>query len=87
MGKMQTWLIDEWREAWRFSSLWLHTTGFAVLVAWNQMPGAVRQRVPDWIELAVGAAWWLAVILARITRQPHSQAAIDAKRAREARHG
>ncbi len=78
MGK---WLIAEWREAWRFSSLWAATTGFAVLVAWNQMPGAVRAKVPDSIELVVSLCLWAAVMLARICRQPWSQAKIDAKRA------
>lgn len=77
------WLIDEWQEAWRFSSLWVATTGMALLVAWNQMPFGVRKLVPDGIELVFGIVLWGAVVLARITRQPNGQAAIDAKRAAE----
>lgn len=81
--KTRRWLIDEWREAWRFSSLWVATSGMALLVAWNQMPFAVRKLVPDGIEVGFGLVLWSAVVLARITRQPNSQAAIDAKRAAE----
>ena len=77
MGK---WLIAEWREAWRFSSLWAATVGFGALTAWNMMPPAARDLVPDWIEAVIGFSLWLAVFLARVTRQPGSQAAIDAKR-------
>jgi len=77
---MRSWLIEEWCEAWRFSSLWVATAGFGVLAVWNQMPGVVRARVPDWLELSIGLALWAAVLLARITRQPSSQAKIDAKR-------
>jgi hypothetical protein len=78
---MAEWFIAEWREAWRFSSLWVATAGFGVLAVWNQMPGVVRARVPDGIEIAVGLSLWVAVLLARIIRQPGSQAKIDAKRA------
>lgn len=78
MGK---WLIAEWRDAWRFSSLWVATAGFGVLASWSQMPPAVRALVPDWLELAVGLTLWLAVLISRVTRQPGSQAKIDAKRA------
>jgi len=78
MGK---WFIAEWREAWRFSSLWVGTVGMGVLMAWNMMPPAVRAALPDRVELFVGLFLWLALLLARIWRQPWSQAKIDAKRA------
>lgn len=78
MGK---WFIAEWREAWRFSSLWAATVGFGALVVWNQMPSVVRARVPDTLEFAIGGLLWASVLLARLVKQPTSQAKIDAKRA------
>lgn len=77
---MRQWLIDEWRDAWRFATVWAAGAGFAALTVWNMMPGPVRQLVPDWIEVSVGLVLWGLVFLARIVRQPGAQAAIDAKR-------
>jgi hypothetical protein len=77
---MRNWLIDEWREAWRFSSIWVAGACFTLLTVWNLMPPAVRDVVPDGIELAIGLSLWGVVALARIVRQPGSQAKIDAKR-------
>jgi hypothetical protein len=78
MGK---WLIAEWRDAWRFTSLWVGALVIGALSVWNVMPPAVRDLVPDRIELGIGALLWIVLIVARIARQPWSQAAIDAKRA------
>jgi hypothetical protein len=71
-------LIDEWRDAWRFASVWASGAGIAVLTAWNMMPFAVRDAVPDWIEVAVGGALWGIVFLTRVTAQPKTQEKINA---------
>ena len=76
-----TWLIAGWREAWRFSSLWFGTFAIGALTVWNMMPPAVRDVVPDPIELAIGGVLWGGLVVSRIAKQPRSQARIDAKRA------
>lgn len=63
-------LIDEWRDAWRFASVWASGVGFSVLGVWAIMPPAVRDAVPDGIELFIGAVLFGGVLLARITDQP-----------------
>lgn len=63
-------LIDEWRQAWRFASVWASGVGFSVLTVWAIMPPAVRDVVPDWIEVIVGGALFASVLLARVTDQP-----------------
>lgn len=75
MGK---WFIAEWREAWRFSSLWVGTIAIGALTVWNLMPPAVQDVVPDAIELTIGAALWGLLILSRLIRQPDAEAAIKA---------
>ncbi|WOF44383.1 hypothetical protein KNJ79_05470 [Sphingopyxis indica] len=62
-------LIDEWRDAWRYASVWAAGAGLSILTVWNMMPDAVRERVPDWIEILVGGALWGLVFLARVTKK------------------
>lgn len=71
-------LIDEWRQAWRFTSVWASGVGFSALTAWGLMPSAVREAVPDWIEIVVGGALFGVVFLARVTAQPKTQEKINA---------
>ncbi len=71
-------LIKEWRQAWRYTSIWASGAGIGVLTAWNMMPIAVRDRVPDWIEAVVGGALFALVFLARVTAQPKAQEKINA---------
>lgn len=71
-------LIKEWRQAWRFASVWASGVGFSALTAWGLMPHAVREAVPDWIEIAIGGALFAVVFLARVTAQPKVQEAINA---------
>ncbi len=78
---MGSWLIDEWREWWRFSSTWAAAWAIGALTVWNLMPVAVQRAVPDGIELVVGGLLWGFVLLCRVWSQPGSQAKIDAKRA------
>lgn len=63
-------LIEDWRHAWRFASVWASGVGFSVLTVWTIMPPAVRDVVPDWIEVIVGAVLFGGVLLARVTDQP-----------------
>lgn len=63
-------LVPNWRDLWRFSSTWTSGVGFSVLTVWTIMPPAVRDVVPDWIEVVVGATLFGSVLLARITEQP-----------------
>lgn len=71
-------LIDGWRQAWRFTSVWASGVGFSALTAWGLMPYAVREAVPDWIEIAVGGALFGVVFLARVTAQPRTVEKINA---------
>jgi hypothetical protein len=71
-------LIEEWRQAWRYTSVWASGAGIGVLTAWNMMPMAVRDQVPDWIEALVGGGIWGIVILARVVAQPKAQEKINA---------
>lgn len=77
------WLIAEWREAWRFSSLWVASVGFGLLAVWDQLPLEIRQMLPDNVQAILSILSLIATIIARVTHQPESQAAIDAKRAAE----
>ncbi len=71
-------LIEEWRQAWRYTSVWASGAGIGVLTAWNMMPIAVRVRVPDWIEALVGGVLFGLVFLARVVAQPKAQEKINA---------
>lgn len=71
-------LIDEWRQAWRYTSVWASGVGIGALTAWNMMPAAVREAVPDWIEAIVGGGLFALVFLARVTAQPKAQEKINA---------
>lgn len=71
-------LIEEWRQAWRYTSVWASGAGIGVLTVWNMMPTAVRDQVPDLIEAVVGGALFALVFLARVTAQPKAQEKINA---------
>jgi len=71
-------LIEEWRQAWRFTSVWAGGAGIGVLTVWNLMPLAVRDVVPDWIEVVVGGGLFALIWLARVTAQPKAQEKINA---------
>lgn len=71
-------LIDGWRGAWRFASVWVSGAGFGVLTVWTLMPPAVRDVVPDLIEVLVGGLLFGAVFLARVTDQPKAREKLDA---------
>jgi hypothetical protein len=71
-------LIEEWRQAWRYTSVWASGAGIGVLTAWNMMPMAVRDQVPDWMEALVGGVLFGLVFLARVTAQPKAQEKINA---------
>lgn len=71
-------LIEEWRQAWRYTSVWASGAGIGVLTVWNMMPTAVRDQVPDLIEAVVGGSLFALVFLARVTAQPKAQEKINA---------
>jgi hypothetical protein len=77
-GIFQMKLIEEWRQAWRYTSVWASGAGIGVLTAWNMMPMAVRDQVPDWMEALVGGVLFGLVFLARVTAQPKAQEKINA---------
>lgn len=67
-------LIDGWQDWWRWASTWASGTGIGILTVWNMMPFSVRQVVPDWLMLLVGAVLWGGVLLARLWKQPKAEA-------------
>lgn len=71
-------LIDGWRQAWRYTSVWASGVGIGALTAWNMLPMAVREAVPDWIEVAIGGVLFGLVFLARVTAQPRTVEKINA---------
>lgn len=75
---MKLHLIEGWRQAWRYTSVWAGSAGLGVMTAWNMMPPAVREAVPDWLELLVGGAFWAVFFICRVTAQPKAQEKIDA---------
>jgi hypothetical protein len=57
-------LIPDWRDAWRFFSVWVAGAMAVLSSAWDYLP-EIREYIPDgWVKWAA-----LAVILARILRQ------------------
>lgn len=74
---MKLTLIDEWQKAWRFASVWVSGVGFSVLTVWTLMPPAVRDVVPDPVEILVGGLLFGAVFLARVTAQPKLKGKCD----------
>ena len=75
---MRLHLIEGWRQAWRYTSVWASGVGFSALTVWTIMPMAVRDVVPDWIEILAGGLLFGIVLLSRITAQPKAQEKIDA---------
>lgn len=71
-------LIDGWRQAWRFTSVWASGVGIGALTVWNMLPMAVREAVPDWIEILIGGVLFALVFLARVTAQPKTTEKINA---------
>lgn len=71
-------LIEGWRQAWRFTSVWASGVGIGALTVWNMLPFAVREAVPDWIEILIGGALFGIVFLARVTDQPKAREKINA---------
>jgi hypothetical protein len=71
--KLLNWMddrfVDNWRDMWHWYSTWAAGAAVSVLVAWNMMPAAVKDFVPDWIEVAVGLSLWGPILLARLFGQ------------------
>lgn len=74
---MKLHLIEGWRQAWRYTSVWASGVGFSALTAWGLMPMAVRDVVPDWIEILAGGLLFAIVFLARVTAQPKATAKVS----------
>lgn len=73
-------LIDDWKKAWRFSSVRLGALGTAItstlvafpdaaLAAWNLLPPVMQQAFPDRYMPLVGVAVFAMALLARLIRQ------------------
>ncbi len=65
--RIQNWLIDEWRDAWRYWSVQLNGLGVLVSGAWVAVPADLRERFPwgDWLMLFLFAA----ALIGRFTAQ------------------
>lgn len=66
--------IENWRNAFRCWSTWIHGTGLVSALApflgvWNQMPMAVQRVVPGSLLLGIGLTLWAAGALAVYVKQ------------------
>ena len=62
-------LIDNWRDAWRFSSVWAMTAATAIQGAWIALPLDLRTTLPPWLPQTIAIALLLLGIFARIVKQ------------------
>ena len=79
-------LIDDWKKAYRYSSVWFATIGAAIKGfalafpsyasdAWNAIPQDMRQGLPGGILKALPFLLFVMVILGRVTKQKSAPAA------------
>lgn len=65
-------LVEGWRSAWRWASVWLHVIGTAVLGLFLMipaMPQEIQRALPlKWQAVAV-AIWFALGIAARLIKQ------------------
>ena len=70
-------LIQDWREAWKFFSMW----GAAVVVAWASLPEAYQVAVLDLLGISSDRLLGLmgvAIMIGRILHQGPTPGAVDA---------
>jgi len=62
--KIKAHLIDDWKQAWKFLSVWLALIMMGLDVAGDSLP-MIKEYLPDgWVKYAAGA-----IILARVIKQ------------------
>lgn len=63
-------VIDDWRSAYKFSSVWIMSASGVILAAWTADPDLIREIIPArWLHLTL-AVVVLSGIIARITKKP-----------------
>lgn len=68
--KLERRLIDDWRSAYKFSSVWIMSGSGIILVTWTADPDLIREIIPArWLHLVL-AVVVLSGIIARITKKP-----------------
>lgn len=86
---MTKWLIDDWRQAWRFLSVQLSALGAAASAAWIMLTDAQREALLSFLPGGNGAAYvvlvtFVAIIAGRLKQQridaPPEQGQGDAER-------
>lgn len=66
-------LVEGWRSAWRWWSMWAHVIGTSLgglLVLMPTMPAEVQALVPLKYRAIAVAAWLVGAGLLRIVKQP-----------------
>lgn len=69
---MKLQLVEGWRKAWQWPSLWLHQIGTAlaaVMLLVPTVPAEIQAFLPPKWRAALIAAWWLAGLVARMTKK------------------
>lgn len=64
-------LIDDWRQAWKWSSMRFLGIGIAIQGVLQTAPGSVTQYVPQWILQTAGTisfACMIAAAFGRVTK-------------------
>ena len=59
-------LIENWRSAWRFSSVWAMTAATAIQGAWIALPLGLRQALPSWVPQVLAIIFLILGIIARL---------------------
>lgn len=75
-GKLDDWLIDNWRRAWNFLSVKWAALGAIVLPIMQLapvFPKEVQELLPVWVRAPVAALWCILFIVFRL-KKPASSA-------------
>lgn len=62
-------LIDNWRNAWRFASVWAMTAATALQGAWLALPDELRVLLPSWLPHTTAIALLALGVVARVVKQ------------------
>lgn len=65
LDRLKLKLIDNWRDAWRFASVWLAALLALLDVAFDYLPAMQTYLPANWVQVLAAL-----IILARIVRQP-----------------
>lgn len=68
-GEMSRLLIDDWRRAWRFFSLWFMAAAMCVQVAWNSLPVSMKDVLPPDTQRDVTIGLLIAGAMSRVMKQ------------------